>query len=124
MRKSIILTAVGCLLGLAGTARAGQISSPAIFGAFFQSAVQCTIGNLGTTRVPVTVNIVDEAGNVVPSGHCGSVEPNFLCQVTVFNIPTGSAFACTATTPGSTAKLRGTMVVLDGGFPLRTAALR
>lgn len=125
MRLPAMLTTAGCLLALAGTSRAAQIASPTIFGAFFQQVAQCTIGNVGKTPVSVTVNIVDEQGNVVSTNsHCGIIEPNFLCQVSALSISTDAALACTATTPGSAAKLRGNFALLAGGLPIRSAELR
>jgi len=126
MRITVLLTTLACVLGLSGTGRAAQIASPTIYGATSQKTAQCTIGNLGTTPVSVTVNIVDESGAVVSTdSHCGIVEPSFLCQVAAIGIPTGSAFACTAKTSGSTAKLRGSFsLISSAGLPLRSVELR
>jgi hypothetical protein len=127
MRLPVALTAIACLLGLAGVSHAGQIASPAIYGAFTQKKAQCFIGNTGTSPIPVKVNILDESGNVVPSGSsCGSaVEAGFICSVFVNSIPNGVAFACSATTSGSASKLRGSLILYDANdIPLRSAALR
>jgi len=118
------LVAAGCLLAFAGTARAAQISSPPVFGAFFQQTAQCTVGNVGPTPVVVAINIVDEAGNVVASNPGCRIEPNFLCQVSKLSIPAGGAFACTATTSAGTAKLRGNIAILDSLLPISAADLR
>jgi hypothetical protein len=125
MRRAIIVAAIGSLLGFANVSQAAQIASPTIYGAFSQRVAQCTIGNLGTSTIFVDVNIVDEAGNVVRSNeHCGNIEPNFLCQVSALSIPTGAAFACTATTKGSTTKLRGSFALLDAnGAPIRSVEM-
>jgi hypothetical protein len=126
LKRSLIVTAIGCLLGLAGSAHAAQLASATIYGAFSQQTAQCSIGNVGTTPIFVTVNIVDEAGDVVPTTeHCGTVEPGSLCQVFASPIATASAFACTATTKGDTGKLRGSFGLLDANLStLRTEELR
>jgi hypothetical protein len=124
-RVSSIVTFIGVVL-VASSVHAGQIASPSVFGSWQQASVQCTVGNTGSTPLNVVANIVDESGNVVPtSSHCGTIEGNFLCQIFASSISTTGAFACTATTSGSVAKLRGDVVIFDsGGFPLRTAELR
>jgi len=126
MRSSLIVSAIGCLLGLAGSAHAAQLASATIYGAFSQHTAQCAIANVGTTPIFVTVNIVDESGNVVPtSEHCGTVQPGLLCEVFASSISTSSAFACTATTKGNTGKLRGSFNLLDANLStLRTVELR
>jgi hypothetical protein len=125
MKPLAILAAGACALAIAANCDAIQLTSPTIFGGFFQQTAQCTIGNVGSTPVSVTVNIVDEAGNVVPTDtHCGVVEPHFLCQVSARNIPTNAAFACTATTSRGAAQLRGNLAIIDFGEPIRSAELR
>ena len=125
MRILSLVAAAGCLLALAASSEAAQLASPTIFGGFFQDSAQCTIGNLGTTPVTVTVDIVDRDGNVVPTdSHCGVVAPNFLCQVNTGAIAPDAALACTATTSSSVAKLRGSFAILGGHLPIHTTALR
>jgi hypothetical protein len=126
MKASVIFTAIACLLGASGAAHAGQIASSAIYGSFAQRQAQCFVGNLGTTPISVKVNILDESGNVVPTGtSCnGPIEPGFICSVFTNSIPNGVAFACSASA-GSTAKLRGSLVLYDVNYnPLRSADLR
>jgi hypothetical protein len=81
---------------------------------------------MGARSIPVTVDIVDEAGNVIPTeSHCGDVAPNLACDVVASSIPRAAAFACRATTPESVPALRGNLTVFSSaGFLLRTEALR
>ena len=124
MKLSAKLIAAGCLLALAGTSRAAQIASPPVFGAFFQQVAQCTVGNVGPKPVVVAIDIVDEAGKVVASNPGCHIEPNFLCQVSAFSIAAGGAFACTATTSGSAASVRGNIAILDSLLPISAADSR
>jgi hypothetical protein len=124
MRMSIMLTVLTCVFGLTGLSHAAQtLASPAIFGSLNQTTAQCIIGNSGPTLASVDVRIVDEAGNVVNRG-CGRVEPNFICEVAA-PANFASAYACSATTPGSVTKLRGALVLRDAnGELLRSAELQ
>ena len=127
MRTSIALTALACVLGFAGASHATVLASPAIYGAVTQKAAQCVIGNTGKTPVAVTVRILDESGNVVPSSSsCGSpVEAGFVCSVFANNIGSGQAYACTAEPAGSAKAIRGTLTLVDASeVPLRSADLR
>lgn len=127
MRASITLTALACVLGLAGTAGATRLASPAIYGAVTQKEAACVIGNTGPTPVNLTVHIVDEVGNVVDTASScrGSVPAGFICQVFANNIGFGSAYACTADVAGSAARIRGTLTLRDTDeTPLRAAELR
>src|SRR5262245_65611224 len=129
MRMSVVSTALGCLLAIAGSARASQLASPAIFGAFTQRSAQCNLGNFGTRDIPVTgFDIVDESGNAFPVNRgCGSTIPaGFICQIFAPSIPSGQAVACTATVSNGD-KVRGTLRRVDNaglGVPLRAQALR
>ena len=79
-----VLTAVGCLLGVAGSAHASQVlASPAVYGSVNQKVAQCVLGNFGTRDVPVSsFQIVDESGNAfLVSGSCGSVPAGFICSI-------------------------------------------
>jgi hypothetical protein len=127
MRTSIALTAIACVLGTAGASHAAHLASPSIYGAVTQRAAACTIGNTGPTPVSVTVHIVDESGNVVPSASsCNTpVEAGFVCSVFANNIPNAVAFACTADVSGSAKHIRASLTLRDvNGVPLRTADLR
>ena len=122
MRMFAVLTAVGCLLGVAGSAHASQVlASPAVYGSVNQKVSQCVLGNFGTRDVPVSsFQIVDESGNAfLVSGSCGSVPAGFICSISAGNIPFGSALACQATL-SSGSKVRGSLTIYDGnGVPLR-----
>lgn len=125
MRISTVLTAAACVLALAGVSHAGQIASPAIYGAYTQAHAECVIGNLSDNPVSVQVNILDESGNPVPSStSCnGPIEPHFICQVSA-NISNGVAYACAAKS-ASLAKLRAALTLSDANyFPVKSAALR
>jgi len=123
MKLSTKLITAGCLLALAGTSRAAQISSPPVYGAFFQQVAQCTVGNVGPTPVVAAIDIVDETGKVVASNSGCRIDPNFLCQVSAFSLSATGAYACTATTAGSAAKLRGNIAILDSLLPLSASDL-
>jgi hypothetical protein len=127
MRASITLTAIACVLGLAGTASATRLASPAIYGAVTQKQAACTIGNTGSTPVNLTVHIVDEVGTVVDTAtSCrGSVEAGFICQVFANNLGFGSAYACTADIAGSASRIRASLTLRDADeTPLRAVDLR
>ena len=129
MRTSVVSTAIACLLALAGSARASQLATPAIFGASTQHSAQCNLGNFGTRDIPVTgFDIVDESGNAFTVNRgCGSTIPaGFICQIFAPSIPSGQAVACTATVSNG-ATVRGTLLLFDNtgtGVPLRAQALR
>ena len=92
MRMFAALTAVGCLLGVAGSSHASQVlASPAVYGSPNQTVAVCVLGNFGTRDVPVTsFQIVDEPGNAFSvSGVCGSVPAGFICSIFAPNIPFG-----------------------------------
>jgi hypothetical protein len=126
MRMFAVLTAVACLLGVAGSSHASQIlASPAVYGSVNQKGAQCVLGNLGTRDVPVTsFQIVDESGNAFSvSGVCGSVPAGFICSIFANNIPFGSAVACQANLSNGD-RIRGSLTIFDGhGVPLRSAEL-
>ena len=126
MRSALMLTALMGVWGFTGPVQAAQtLASPAIFGSFSQTTAVCTIGNSGATAVAVEVHIYDESGNIVSgSGSCSSIEPHFICSIAAA-INFGVAYACSATTPGSTKKLRGALVLEDAdGVLLRSAELQ
>lgn len=126
MRTSVVLTALACLLGFAGTSHAALLATPTIYGAITQKAAQCVIGNTGQTLVKVTVHIVDESGNVVlgPTTCNEPVQPGSVCSVFANNISSGVAFACTADVAGSAARIRAAFTIVDADeVPLRTADL-
>jgi hypothetical protein len=123
-----VLTAVGCLLGVAGSAHASQVlASPAIYGSPNQKVAQCVLGNFGTRDVPVTsFQIVDESGNAFSvEGNCGAVPAGFICSIATFpgSIPFGAAVACQANL-SSGSQVRGSLTIYDGnGVPLRMSEL-
>jgi hypothetical protein len=127
MRMFAVLTAVGCLLGVAGSVHASQdLASPAIYGSVNQKGAQCVLGNFGTRDVPVTsFQIVNESGTAFSvNGACGAVPAGFICSIFAGNIPFGSAVACQATLSNGD-KIRGSLTIFDGhGVPLRMSELR
>lgn len=133
MRIPVMLTAITCLLGLTRLSHAETLASPAIFGSFAQEKAQCIIRNIRTTPISLAVTIFGESGEVVGGTSCfGPVEPGDNCSAFT-PIDFGVAYACSATTPGSAKKLRGTLILfdeVDNGFggtrdvPLRSAELR
>jgi hypothetical protein len=126
MKTFAILTAAACLAGLSGLAEAATLASPATYASTAQRGAQCVIGNHGTTPIKVDVRIVDEAGNAYSANNtCGSVPPQFICSAFVSQVANNQAVACSATTSGSAAKLRGSLTLYDTqGVPLRTSELR
>ena len=127
MRMFAALTAVGCLLGVAGSSHASQVlASPAVYGSPNQMVAVCVLGNFGTRDVPVTsFQIVDESGNAFSvEGNCGAVPAGFICSIAAFNIPFGSALACQANVSNAHT-IRGSLTILDGNLvALRTTELR
>ena len=129
MRISAVLTAVVCLLGVAGSSQASQVlASPAVYGSVNQKVAECVLGNFGTRDVPVTsFQIVDESGNAFSvEGTCGAVPAGFICSIATFtgSIPSGAAVACQATLSNGD-KIRGSLTIFDGNLvPLRTTELR
>ena len=129
MRTFAALTAIGCLLGVAGSSHASTIlASPPVNGSPSQKVAECVLGNFGTRDVAVTsFQIVDESGNAFSvEGNCGAVPAGFICSIATFagRIPTGAAVACQATlSNGNT--IRGSLTIFDGnGVALRTTELR
>jgi hypothetical protein len=129
MRMLAALTAVGCLLGFAGSSHASHIlASPAVYGSVNQKVAQCVLGNFGIRDVPVTsFQIVDEAGNPFSvEGTCGAVPAGDICSIATFagSIPTSAAVACQASlSNGET--IRGSLTIFDGNrVALRTTELR
>ena len=127
MRMFAALTAVGCLLGVAGSSHASQVlASPAVYGSPNQTVAECVLGDFGTRDVPVTsFQIVDESGNAFSvEGNCGAVPAGFVCSISAFNIPFGAAVACQANvSSGNT--IRGSLTIFDGNdVPLRSTELR
>jgi hypothetical protein len=130
MKKSIIASTVaGCLAALAGAAQAGQIASSTIYGAFHQDTAECLVRNVGTSPVTVDVSILDESGNALTAGgNCGfPIAPGDYCfRRTV--ISSGVAYACAATTSGTTKNLRANFVLIDDlgsdEVPIRGVNLR
>ena len=127
MRMFAALTAVGCLLGVAGSSHASQVlASPAVYGSPNQKVAECVLGNSGTRDVPVTsFQIVDESGNAFSvEGNCGAVPAGFICSIAAFNIPNGAAVACQANVSNGD-RIRGSLTFFDGNdVPLRTTELR
>ena len=129
MRMFAALTAVGCLLGVAGSSHASQVlASPAVYGSINQKVAECVLGNSGTRDVPVgSFQIVDQSGNAFSvEGNCGAVPAGFICSIATFagRIPTGAAVACQANVSNGD-KIRGSLTIFDGNdVPLRTTELR
>jgi hypothetical protein len=123
------LSAVGYLLGFAGSSHASQVlASPAVYGSVNQKVAVCVLGNFGIRDVPVTsFQIVDEAGNPFSvEGTCGAVPVNDICTIATFagSIPFAAAVACQAkVSNGGT--IRGSLTIFDGNrVALRTTELR
>ena len=129
MRTFAALTAVGCLLGVAGSSHASQVlASPAVYGSINQKVAECVLGNFGTRDVAVTsFQIVDESGNAFSvEGNCGAVPAGFICSIATFagSIPSGAAVACQASLSNGNS-IRGSLTIFDGnGVALRTTELR
>lgn len=129
MKRSIVWSIAGCLVGFAGLAQAAQIASPSIYAAFNQDTAECIVRNVGKSNVTVEVNILDESGNVVSSGgNCAApITPGSHCFKRA-PIANGVAYACSATAPGSTKDLRANFVLIDDlgsdELPLRGVNLR
>ena len=129
MRTFAALTAVGCLLGVAGSSHASQVlASPAVYGSINQKVAECVLGNSGTRDVPVgSFQIVDQSGNAFSvEGNCGAVPAGFICSIATFagSIPSGKAVACQANVSNG-ATIRGSLTIFDGNLvALRTTELR
>ena len=126
MRASIVLTAIAFLLGTAAASHAAKLSSASIYGSIAQRQAGCTIGNGGPVPVSVTVHILDESGNVVPSSSScvAPVEAGFICQVFA-NISNGVAYSCTAEVAGSAKFIRANLTLRDANeLPVRSIDLR
>jgi hypothetical protein len=120
----------------AGSAHAGgTIASAPAFGSYQQQSARCFVTNVGTKPVLADISIFDESGGkltpLVDPGEtlCSTVPiaPGATCTIVV-NIPTGVAFACSATAlSGSIKNLRGTFVIEVSSptlVPARREALR
>lgn len=118
----------GCMFGFAGVCHAGQIASPAIYAAYSQKVALCVIHNGGTTAQTVQARLFDEAGTAltgVNNVSCAApLLPGGFCTMAKIGISNDHAYACAATA-GSTAHLRGSMILQDGSnTSLRSAPLR
>lgn len=93
----------------------GSIGSAAIFDGSNQDIAVCSIRNVGTTPLLVVATIFDESGNPLPADKDRCTDRPILsggqCSVTA-RIPTGVAFACSATArSGSIKNARGALTV-------------
>lgn len=123
--KTLAALAV-CMVGFAGVGHAGQIASPAIYAAFSQKVALCVIHNGGSTAQTVQARLFDEAGTALTgvTGCAGALLPGGFCTIAKIGISNDHAYACAATA-GSTAHLRGSMILQDGSnTSLRSAPLR
>lgn len=129
MAKRIVLALIGVLAATAA-ANAGTIYSPAIFGSHGQNQATCVVLNTGPDVLSVTVRFLNESGGIEKSGTVIIGPGQFA--VSTHNISFGVAYACSATSSGSS-NLRGALTIIDivpDGFggslhrPIRSADLR
>ena len=128
MKTLIAVIACAGVLASSAVSRAAQISSSTIFADVQQQRAECVVLNAGTTALPVTLAIVDQAGAAKVTSTCGGpLAAGDFCDL-VMPIPFLGPFACVATSPGSTVNLRGALVleneVLDSFGLLQFKAVR
>jgi hypothetical protein len=116
MKRRAALAVTGCLLGIAGPARADQtISSPLLP---WSGQLACYVRNVGKT--PVTVNVQlfgSDAIAITPTfDDCndGPLASGVTCVLLRDAPPTIFTAACSATTSGRAKNLRGTLEMRYG----------
>jgi hypothetical protein len=129
IRQTTVTIAFLVLLAPRTGGAGGTIASPAIFQGPNQFVAECSIRNVGTNSMLVVATIFDESGNALPlvGDRCTDtpLAPGGQCEVVV-HVPTGVAFACSATArSGSIKNARGTLRILSRlGDPERLGQLR
>jgi hypothetical protein len=130
MKTRMLFAACTMFLVATSAADAATISSPAIFGSHDQNQATCVALNIGTTTAAVTLKILNESGGTESTTTQTVAPGDFI--VTIRNISSGVAYACSATFPSGT-KLSAALTIIDivpDGWgssnhrPIRSAPLR